>query len=531
MFRLKTLAPRSLSWQLILLCGLSVSIGWGIRGQFGHEYGAALAGALGGMVVALLSGREDWQRRIPYFALFGALGMAFGGGMSYMKNVAYVHSTDSTTVLYGFGTLFLLGFIWAAPAGAGIALPVYLNREELTKTFVPLSAVLIAWYLQDATRVWYGGFSAEWAGFIAGQAMSAILAILAVLVVVLVRRKYWGAGTSLILHMAAGWCAGHLFLIEMLHLDLNPPRGDSWAGYLGMVGGILVFCWRNQFGGIGFATVGVGLLGGIGFALGAAVKLSVMASGFTTNWHSVMEQTQGFFLGVAIAIGIGLVIHRAPEMSDELRVGRWTEVFSATFVLVLFTYLNFRRGPGEWTKEISTLTPELYGINIAADFLPARGFIGWIEMIYIAIAFAMILLLVTHLQRPLAFLPQSWLGKGQLFYLVFLWWIVTINFAHVLPRFTPVRLVTEWFMTLNAVACTVLLLLAPAHPTVYPAVANEDGPYFSWNRNVALLGIAGTIVVCFVGLGAKLLFWGTGNVGIVNSDQIRFGPGNTNTIK
>jgi hypothetical protein len=46
---------------LVILTALSVSIGWGIRGQFGHEYGAALAGAIGGMSVALLSGREDWR--------------------------------------------------------------------------------------------------------------------------------------------------------------------------------------------------------------------------------------------------------------------------------------------------------------------------------------------------------------------------------------------------------------------------------------------------------------------------------------
>ena len=55
---------RALSWPQILLTGLSVSIGWGVRGQFGHEYGAALAGALGGMAIALLSGREDWLPRI-----------------------------------------------------------------------------------------------------------------------------------------------------------------------------------------------------------------------------------------------------------------------------------------------------------------------------------------------------------------------------------------------------------------------------------------------------------------------------------
>ena len=78
----------------LLLTALSVSIGWGIRGQFGHEYGAALAGALGGMSVALLSGRPDWWRRVHFFAALGAIGWAFGGNMSYIKTLAYTHSAD-----------------------------------------------------------------------------------------------------------------------------------------------------------------------------------------------------------------------------------------------------------------------------------------------------------------------------------------------------------------------------------------------------------------------------------------------------
>lgn len=529
--RLKSLDFGSLSWPLILLCGLSVSIGWGIRGQFGHEYGAALAGALAGMVVALLSGRQDWHCRVHYFAFFGAIGFAFGGGMSYMKNVAYVHSTDSVTVLYGFGTLFLLGFIWAAPAGTGLALAAYLNRDELTKIFVPVSVVFIFWYLQEATRFWYQSAAESWAGFIAGEGMSAILAVLAVSVVILVRRAYWGPGSSLILHMAVGWCAGYLILVRVLHLSLNPPRAETWAGYLGMVGGILAFCWNYRLGGIGFATVGIGFLGGIGFALGAGVKLAAMATGFDTNWHSVMEQTQGFSLGIAIAVGMGLLIPRAPQLSNEPRIRPWTEVYSVTFVLVVLTYLNFRRSPGEWTKEIATLTPQLYGIDIAADFLPSRGFIGWFEMVYLAIAFAVILLLITHLRRGVPFIPESWLGKGQLLYLLFLWWIVTINFVHVLPRFTPVRLVTEFFITLNAVACTVLLVFGCFRTRMVLPVNSAGQSYSSWIRNAVVLGFAGAVLVCVVGWGVKLMFWGTGNAGIVNSDQIRFGPRNTNTIR
>ncbi len=521
---------RRLPWQLVLLTGLSVSIGWGIRGQFGHEYGAALAGALGGMVVAMLSGRPDWMRRVHYFAFFGAIGLAFGGGMSYMKNVALTHSSDPATVLYGFATLVLIGFIWAAPGGTGVALPIYLSRDELTKLFLPLCAVFGAWYLQDALRSWYRGINAAWFPFLAGQAMSAILAGVAVLVVIAVRRRYWGIGASMILYMSAGWCVGHLLLIELLHLELNPPRGDSWAGYLGMIFGILACCWRNGLGGIGFATVALGLLGGIGFALGTAVKIMVMATGFDTNWHSVMEQTQGFFLGIALAIGIGLLIHRAPPVHDAPPLRRWTEVFSVTFVLCVLTYLNFRRSPGEWVKEVKDLTPQLYGIHIAADFLPTRGFLGWFEFVYLAIAFAMILLLILHLRRPLAFITESWLGKGQLFYLVFLWSIVTINFVHVLPRFTPIRLVTEWFMTMNAVACTILLFFGCMRPGAKVSV--EPGTaYGPWIRKAAISGIIGGILVCLAGWGAKQIFWPGRTAGVVNTDHRRFGPDNTNAIQ
>ena len=64
----------------ILLIMLSLSIGWGIRGNYGHEYGAMLAGALAGIAAALMSGREDWRQRVPYFAFFGALGDFFGPG-------------------------------------------------------------------------------------------------------------------------------------------------------------------------------------------------------------------------------------------------------------------------------------------------------------------------------------------------------------------------------------------------------------------------------------------------------------------
>src|SRR4051794_12952043 len=109
----------TMGWPYYALTALALSVGWGIRGNFGHEYGAMIPGALAAMAVVLLSGRDDWPRRVAYFAMFGALGWSFGGSISYMQVVGYTHSGHSPSVLYGFANLFVIGFLWAAFGGAG----------------------------------------------------------------------------------------------------------------------------------------------------------------------------------------------------------------------------------------------------------------------------------------------------------------------------------------------------------------------------------------------------------------------------
>ena len=42
----------------MLLVGMSLGTAWAIRGQFGHEHGAAFAGALGSLGVLLLVNRR-----------------------------------------------------------------------------------------------------------------------------------------------------------------------------------------------------------------------------------------------------------------------------------------------------------------------------------------------------------------------------------------------------------------------------------------------------------------------------------------
>jgi len=512
-----------ISWQLVLLTGLSMSVGWGVRGQFGHEYGAALAGALGGMAVALISGRDDWRRRVVYFATFGAIGWAFGGSMSYMKVVAFAHSPDSATVLYGYANLFAIGFLWAAPGGAGTALPAFLDRDKLTGFFIPMSAVFGGWLLRD---IFVDLFRSQLRGMWFMQGSGITVPILAVLVVIAVRRRV-DPGSSLVLHLCIGWWLGFLVLVRMLGLHMTPPREDGWAGMVGLVAGLLLFCWRNRLGGVAFATVATGFLGGIGFALGQAIKMTGISTGLHTNWHSVMEQTQGMLHGVALAVVMGLLLRRAPAVKDDFPVRRWTEAYSVVFVLWLLTYLNFRRSPGNWLPLISSLPERMYGIAGAANFLPSRGIVGWFELAFLALGVALVWLLRLHMRRGLALVPATWLGKGQLLYLAFLWTTVFINFADVLPRFAPQRLVTEWFITINAAFCTVLMASATT-PALRLSVPQEaDARAAPWIRRAAVMGLAGAILISFGGWGLKRMLFGDSHVPNAGV-HIRFGADNTN---
>ncbi len=151
----------------LITVALALSIGWGIRGNFGHEYGAMIPGALAALAVCALSGRDDWRARAPYFAMFGALGWAFGGSISYMKVIGYTHSGVASSVWYGFPALFLIGFLWAGLGGAGTALPAVATRERLTQLFRPLLWIVVVWFClraisQPLLEQWESAFDATW---------------------------------------------------------------------------------------------------------------------------------------------------------------------------------------------------------------------------------------------------------------------------------------------------------------------------------------------------------------------------------
>ena len=502
-------SDRRLGVAYYVLIAFSLSIGWGIRGNFGHEYGAMIAGALSAMAMVLMAGRADWDRRIAYFALFGALGWSFGGSMSYMKVIAYTHSGHSPSVLYGYVSPFVIGFLWAAPGGAFTALPAFADRDRLTELFAPMSAVFVTWWVQEVWIVpWLvskgyelNWFDTDWLGV--------LLAIVAIALLAAARRKL-DRGSILILYMTIGWWVAFLTLVAGLGLRMTPPRGDNWAGCLGLTAGLLAYCLRNGLKPVAKAALVTGFIGGTGFAAASMLQLVEVTSGLSTNWHSILEQTTGLFNGIAIAVALAPAVRSAPRVDDSPAVRRWTEVYSVGFVLLIITYLNLKKNVADWIKA-GALPPLMFEVPSSV----------WFGLIYASLALAVLVPLIRHLKSPLPALAMSWAARGTWLYLIFLWWMVLGNFEKQLSGFRPQRLVTEGVITLNAAVCAMLLLVS-LRARVQPQA--ELPPARSGAlRSTILIGVIFSALAIGIDWGLTRLTYGdrpSGHAGL----NIRFGP-------
>src|SRR5581483_3689542 len=160
----------------------------------------------------------------------------------------YTHSGHSLSVLYGFACLFLIGFLWAAVGGAATALPACITQERLADYYPPLIAVLAAWWvewrvLDILSTLWPALRRGDLLDWYDTSWLEALVAPAAVIALAAVRRRLDDA-SRLVLVMAAGWWAGFLILVVGFGLRMAPPRGDNWAGSLGMTAAMLLYFLR-----------------------------------------------------------------------------------------------------------------------------------------------------------------------------------------------------------------------------------------------------------------------------------------------
>jgi len=263
----------------MLLAGMALGTAWAIRGQFGHEQGAAWAGAIGSLSVLILAKRKDWIAKGIIATFAGAAGWGLGGMISYGILVGHGKSDDFYTAYYSFSTLFLVGGLH---------------------------------------------------GFMGGGLLGAVLSD--------TKNKpiQW---SLLLLEMTAGGIIFYFFIVEQLGIFLNPPRSEVWAVCLGVCAALYWHLYRNNHHAALRVALYAGLGGGFGFGFGNFLQVVGWVSKIHFNFWNVMEYSVGFFGGAGLCYG---VLTSQWEKEEETRLPA-KQLFHLSMVALIIPFIIWQQ--------------------------------------------------------------------------------------------------------------------------------------------------------------------------------------------
>jgi hypothetical protein len=181
------------------------------------------------------------------------------------------------------------------------------------------------------------------------------------------------------------------------------------------------------------------------------------------------------------------------------------------FVLLVVSYVNI----------VKNLEAVWFPNHTVAQQLADYSTYTWFHLAYLALALAISVPVLAYWRgRELPVMPSSRLGKAQLLYVVFLWWIVLGNLSRTVP-FAEQRLITEGVIHLGACASTLLALLLPSRERMAeePIAADFLTMIKRFGASLALV----VIIVVVAEFGVVRALWGdtfAGHGGL----HIRFGP-------
>ncbi len=229
----------------LLFPAMTMSLGWGLRGSIGGSFlGAMIPGALVALALCFLLGHDENDAGLV--AAFGAVGVGFGGEMTYGQTVGAI--LKPSAYFWGLTGLTLKGAIWGLMGGAILGIALSRQRPSRKKLGIALGLLIagawIGWKLVNEPKLIY--FSDR----------------------------------------------------------INKPRTEIWAGFL--IGALLLLAYLLKEG-IGkvplrFALWGA-LGGGIGFGGGGSIFALAQILHFGPagySWWKTMELTFGFFFGLAL---------------------------------------------------------------------------------------------------------------------------------------------------------------------------------------------------------------------------------------
>ena len=308
-------------WISILIIGLTFGTAWAIRGQFGHEQGAAWAGVIGALALVLVSQRKDWYSKVLLIALSSAIGWGAGGMISYGKVVGYGRSMDFLNTSYGLLMLFVIGGLFGLLGGGFVGLTLDSSRQKSVN---------------------------------------------------------WGC---LVAEMTAGGLISYYLLIGQLEILMTPPRSEAWSVCLGAGIAMIWHMVRNNFSSPLRVAYFSALGAGFGFAFGNFLQILGNIMEINFNMWNVMEYSIGFFGGSAMAYGV--FSSAWPE--ETLIPERWenkTALFIIFVLIPLIVFTNSRLY--EVFKSNNNENPNAGVISLSGSVsaivvIIAVALIGWIN--------------------------------------------------------------------------------------------------------------------------------------------------------
>lgn len=480
---------------LIAAASLTMGMGWGVRGAYGHCTGAMMPGAMLGLVLAACARREDWWKRCALLGMLGAIGFAWGGQASYGILIGYTPGDSVSNSGYGYATLFLVGALYGSLGGGFLGLGLTQPRSFFAQFALPLTAIYLAWWeisrwgpLSQSVARYFGYYDPETQVTVFAKGLSlyvqgqwlydtpwvwgaVALPIAALFWLVVPRTR---SACNLIMLMICAWFFGMLILVHVAKLRINPPRSESWAGCVGVL--VAFVAWlsaRRNRASLMLLCYG-GIAGGVGFAIGTFFQMLGKAKwgpidryAFLQqfNYWTVMEQTLGLAMGLGVAIGFCRLIRGRLAPPDEDDDRGWTNEFAILLMLGPMLWDNLVRNSGEWIKNGKF---NRRGDDPFPDFGVSAE--TWLMLLSALLTGILIYGMIRNRRHPLPMLPATWAGRSQLFALFLMWLILGIYFT-----LNTVHVANMSMFTISATVASLIVLSIPSTGIV-PEPASSVSP-------------------------------------------------------
>ena len=267
-------------WQAMVFASIAGGMGWGIRGQYGHETGAMIAGVLVSLTIVLLLCPRASSISLARAVAWGTLAMGIGGTITYGQTVGLTQDAaligNWDALRWGMLGLGIKGGLWIGFAGAFLGMGLSEVRYRAKEIFLLMLALIAVCFLGI---------------FILNAPFDPANQILP--------RFYF----------SDAWFWEPDSMLE--------PRSEFWGG--------LLFAWLALFVYAGWIRKDRlarnlamwGVLGGaIGFPLGQSIQAyhawnhkmidETFLAKLQLNWWNMMETTFGATMGAALGLGAWL---------------------------------------------------------------------------------------------------------------------------------------------------------------------------------------------------------------------------------